>query len=185
MEATLFYVLGGMLVLTALALAAVGLRKPEFPGSRGALALVFLWFAGLVGATTTFAVLNAAQEQRDREAETAAEASTTEATSTAPAAPSAGRATTLKLTAAESQIAYQQTKLDATAGSVTIDFDNPSTLTHDVCIEDPGGSEVGCSDTISQGKTSLSEDLDAGSYTFYCSVDGHRDAGMEGTLTVK
>lgn len=35
------------------------------------------------------------------------------------------------------------------------------------------------------GKQSKKIDLKAGKYTFYCSITGHRAAGMEGTLTVK
>jgi uncharacterized cupredoxin-like copper-binding protein len=54
-----------------------------------------------------------------------------------------------------------------------------------VCITSPSGQEVGCSQTISQGSTSLSENLKPGKYTFFCSVDGHEAAGMKGTLTIK
>src|SRR6266540_2186985 len=81
-------------------------------------------------------------------------------------------------------VAYFTDQLEAKSGNVTIDFDNPSPLTHDVCLEGSSG-EIGCSDMIAQGAASLSEDLKPGKYTFYCSVDGHRAAGMEGTLTVK
>jgi uncharacterized cupredoxin-like copper-binding protein len=39
--------------------------------------------------------------------------------------------------------------------------------------------------TITGSRTSKTIDLKAGTYTFYCSVDGHRQAGMKGTLTVR
>ncbi|MGH2924588.1 MAG: plastocyanin/azurin family copper-binding protein [Solirubrobacterales bacterium] len=80
---------------------------------------------------------------------------------------------------------YQQSSLSGTAGKNTIDFTNQSSLGHDVCVADSGGKEVGCSDVITGGKTTLSVDLKPGTYTYFCSVPGHEDAGMKGTLTVK
>ena len=68
---------------------------------------------------------------------------------------------------------------------MTIEFNNPSSLTHDVVIEDADGNEVASTDMIAGGTTSTDAKLDPGTYTYFCSVDGHRDAGMEGTLTVK
>jgi plastocyanin len=82
-------------------------------------------------------------------------------------------------------LAYTQTSLTANAGSDTIDFNNPASLPHNVTIEDSSGKTVGATDTISGSKTSTTVDLKAGTYTFFCSVDSHRQAGMEGTLTVK
>jgi plastocyanin len=79
---------------------------------------------------------------------------------------------------------FEQTSVEATAGSVTIDFTNDSSLSHDVKIEGNGVSGEG-TDTVTGGSTSATVDLQAGTYTFYCSVDGHRAAGMEGTLVVK
>jgi plastocyanin len=81
--------------------------------------------------------------------------------------------------------AFEQTSLTAQAGKDTIDFDNPAPIAHDVCVEDSSGDELGCSDEVSEGKTSLTVDLQPGTYTYFCSVDGHRAGGMEGTLTVK
>lgn len=83
------------------------------------------------------------------------------------------------------QLAYTETEVTATAGPNTIEFDNPASLGHDVVIEDDGGSEVARTDVITGETTTTDADLEAGTYTFYCSVPGHRDAGMEGTLTVK
>ena len=82
-------------------------------------------------------------------------------------------------------LAYQETSLTAQAGNATIDFDNPAPLGHDVCVEDSSGKQLGCSDVVTDDKSSLTLNLKSGSYTYYCSVDEHRAAGMEGTLTVQ
>jgi plastocyanin len=194
MDETLFYVFGIALVLSALGLSALGLRNESFPPSRIAIAGLIAYFAALVVATTTFAVLNARDDQRKRNAEQAEAAATQPApsgakttgstTTTAGAAPT-GKATTLKLAAEPDAIAYDTKQLSGKAGQVTIDFDNPSAVTHDVCLEGPSGDQIGCSDTIAQSTASLAESLKPGKYTFFCSVDSHRQAGMEGTLTVK
>ena len=87
--------------------------------------------------------------------------------------------------AADGSFAFDQTELSAAAGPATFEFANPASLGHDFCLEQDG-SEVGCTDVISGGDTStLDADLESGEYTYYCSVDGHRDGGMEGTLTVE
>ena len=58
---------------------------------------------------------------------------------------------------------------------------NKSGTPHDIVIDDKGEGEV-----VQNGGTSEFEaDFDAGKYTYYCSVPGHRAAGMEGELTVK
>jgi plastocyanin len=82
-------------------------------------------------------------------------------------------------------LAYTTTEASAKAGKVTIDFNNPQGLTHDVAIESSNGEEVGKTDLIASEETSTAVNLKPGTYTFYCSVPGHREAGMEGTLTVK
>jgi plastocyanin len=197
MDETLFYVFGIALVLSALGLSAVGLRSESFPPNRIAVVALVAYFAALVAATATFAVLNARDAQHKRNAELAEAAATQPAPSgttttgstsgtTTTAAPPAAKATTLKLAAEPNAIAYDTAQLSGKAGQVTIEFDNPSAaISHDVCLEGPSGDQIGCSATISGSSTSLSENLKPGKYTFFCSVDGHRQAGMEGTLTVK
>ena len=94
-----------------------------------------------------------------------------------------GGGSTVKISADPSgALKYEQTDVSATAGSITIDFTNMSSLPHDVTIEGNGAS--GATDEITDSTTSTTVDLDPGTYTFFCSVDGHRAAGMEGTLTV-
>jgi plastocyanin len=96
----------------------------------------------------------------------------------------AGGGSTLKLAADPSAIAFDTTELSAKAGQVTIDFSNPAPLEHDVAIEQDG-KELAVSETITEGETSVSAELQPGTYTFLCTVPGHAEAGMEGTLTVK
>jgi plastocyanin len=94
-----------------------------------------------------------------------------------------GGGSTVKISADPSgALKYEQTDVSATAGSITIDFTNMSSLPHDVTIEGNGAS--GGTDQITDSSTSATVDLEPGTYTFFCSVDGHRAAGMEGTLTV-
>jgi plastocyanin len=99
--------------------------------------------------------------------------------------PAGGSAsTTLNLEASETELAFDTTKLSAKAGKVTIDFKNPAALEHNVVIEQDG-KELAGFEPITEGEESLTAELQPGTYTFFCSVPGHRPAGMEGTLTVE
>jgi plastocyanin len=96
-----------------------------------------------------------------------------------------GGGETVSVSAAEEGLAFQESSLSAAAGTVTFEFENPSGSTpHDFCIEQDG-SEVGCTETITGDSDTLEADLESGEYVFYCSVAGHREAGMEGPLTVE
>jgi len=84
-----------------------------------------------------------------------------------------------------SDLAFNQKSVSAKAGSVTIDFDNVQSLQHDVKVEDSSGQEIGGTDLVSSGTATATVDVQPGTYTFFCSVPGHREAGMQGTMTVK
>jgi plastocyanin len=93
-----------------------------------------------------------------------------------------GGGSTLQLRTASGN-EYDTTSLEASAGEVTIDYTNDSGLPHNVTLEG-GGADGEATDTITEGSASLTADLAAGEYTFFCSVDDHREDGMEGTLVV-
>jgi plastocyanin len=79
------------------------------------------------------------------------------------------------------QLAYVAAKAVGQAGPVTIEMPNKSGIQHDIVIDGLGKGPV-----VSNGVSSFKATLQAGkTYTYYCSVDGHRQAGMHGTLTVK
>jgi plastocyanin len=84
---------------------------------------------------------------------------------------------------ADGSLKFDKTTLTAKAGKVTIDFDNPSSVQHGVEIEGNGVEEK--SEIVTSSKTSVSADLKPGKYEYYCPVPGHKEAGMEGTLTVQ
>jgi plastocyanin len=96
----------------------------------------------------------------------------------------AGGGSALTLTADPSgALAFDTTELSASAGEVTIELVNDSGTPHNVEVEGNGIEEL--SDTITEGSTEISVQLDPGDYVFFCAVPGHREAGMEGTLTVE
>jgi plastocyanin len=121
-------------------------------------------------------------------ASTAAETPTTSSASTSTPAPASegSEGGSVKLAAnPEGQLAYDTKSLSAKSGKVSVDFTNSSSLPHNVTIESSGGEQVGATPTFSGGSKSVSVNLKPGTYKFFCSVPGHRQAGMEGTLTVK
>lgn len=82
-------------------------------------------------------------------------------------------------------LAYTTDEAESKAGNVTVNFTNSSPVPHDVRIEDSGGEDIGGTEVLSEGSESAKVDLKPGEYTYFCSVPGHRQGGMEGTLTVK
>ena len=82
--------------------------------------------------------------------------------------------------------ALAYTFADATAppGRLEITSPNESGVPHNIALEGSGVDEQG--PVVQDGGVSdINVDVQAGEYTFYCSVTGHREAGMEGTLTVE
>jgi len=203
-DATIFYICGGVLAASAVVVSIAGLRFERFPGRMGPL--VALWFVALIGTATTFAILNGQDEQEARASELTAASQEAEEEEASPVsggesagggeaksegggkanseAGAKGPGGTLQLAADPSQIAFDKASLTSKPGKVTIDFENPAPLEHDVAIEQ-NGKEIAVSQTITEGKTSVSADLAPGTYTFLCTVPGHAEAGMEGVLTVR
>jgi plastocyanin len=98
----------------------------------------------------------------------------------------AGTASAVEIEAdPEGSLAFTSDSASAKAGKVTVDFTNSSPVPHDVTIEGKGGETLAQTEVFAEGSESVSANLKPGTYTFYCSVPGHREAGMEGTLTVK
>jgi len=75
---------------------------------------------------------------------------------------------------------------ELTAGDVTIAFQNKSSIPHDVTVTGDGDKKLGATEQITGSSAKLDlKAVKAGKYTFFCSVPGHEQAGMKGTLTVR
>lgn len=194
---TPFYVAGAVLAAWAVVLSAIGLRRESFPTSRGGTTGVVALTGLLMAATLAAGIATASKPHKEAgregvstgpgEAQTPAEGQQGGTPGGKPARPSeTGQASRKLVVSADpgGQLRYQQSALTARAGSVTIDFTNRSPVQHDVTIE-RDGRKVGGTKAIMSSTTSATVKLDPGSYTFYCSVDAHRQAGMQGKLTVQ
>ena len=123
--------------------------------------------------------LAACGDDDDEDTTPSAETATTETT----AGGGGGAGGTVQISTSEG-ISYDETSAETKAGSVTVSYDNQADIPHDVTIEDESGNELGATDLITASTAETTVELQPGTYTFYCSVPGHREQGMEGTLTV-
>jgi plastocyanin len=201
-----FIVAGGILVVWAVLVALLGMRG--FPGGLGgqrvAIAITVVLFAGAV--TSAIADQNKVGERRgteiDKPGEGPESAKPGQPTGGGAQAPSTGggaaapkdegdqkakgKPTALALTADPGGLLkFDKPTLQATAGHVTITMTNPSSVPHNVSLRGNGVDEHG--DTVQgDGKSVVQADLQPGmSYEYYCSIPGHFQGGMKGTLTVK
>jgi plastocyanin len=142
--------------------------------------------AGLAacGSTNTASTAATADSSSQAQSPTATKPTATTGSPVPSSSPAAGPSTSLKLAAdSDGELGYNTKQLTAKAGRVTITMTNMSPTEHNVTLA-RGSTVLGATPTFQGGSKSLTLNLKPGTYSFYCSVPGHRAAGMEGTLTV-
>jgi plastocyanin len=208
MDGNFFFVIGGVLVLAAVVISFVGIRGSEsFPSNRGVLLGVIALFAVIVGTTMAFAIVKSVDEQDKRNDELAKEqpeggqqaGASEEAPQPAspggqPEASSGGNQQPVQqvtgenldvASPADGSLVFQPDGLQAQPGNVEITYDNPSPVPHSIAVATANGNVIAQVEPFTASKQTLAlNNLKPGKYVFYCTVPGHREAGMEGDLTV-
>ena len=168
-----FHVIGALFALWAVILFVVGITRDDFPRSGFQTLAVGVLSVLLATSAIGSGIVTSALDEEE-EGEEAAEP-----------AGKGGGANALRLSADPGgELSFDKQSLEAAAGEVTLEMENPSSVPHNVSLEGDGVDEEG--ETVGEGGRSVvSAELEPGEYAFYCSVAGHREAGMEGTLTVR
>ena len=154
---------------------------PEFPGRglRVFLVTCLLLFVGMMSA-----VIFVARETSEAEAkgtETTTQATSTQATTTSATTTTAATATSVPVSETEFKIALPKNTLSA--GSYAFEVKNDGHIPHDFVVQGNGVDER--TPTIQPGKSAtVNVDLKPGTYDVYCSIPGHKQAGMDVKLTV-
>ena len=118
----------------------------------------------------------------DDETTAASDTTTTEDTTTEAATGGGGGGETVDIS--EVEFAIEPKEVTTKAGEVTFAVSNDGSAPHNLEVEGNGIEEV--SETIDGGqKTDLTVNLEPGEYEMYCAIPGHREQGMEGTVTVQ
>ena len=158
--------------------------RPQFPG-RGLRVFVVTCLLLFVGMMSV--VIFVARETSDAEAggeETTAETTgTTTETSTTQTGTTGTTQAAQNVVAKETEFKIALPKAAVHAGRVTFDVQNDGKIPHDLVVEGNGIEEKTPLLDGGESKT-LSVDLKPGTYDLYCSVPGHKEAGMDLKLTV-
>lgn len=173
-----FYIAGGVLVAWALIVSfGIGMRNPRFPATVAAERTVMGITAVLVLVAVSMAVVTSGGSTSKATAAPVTQAGRE-------AASGSGTSSLKEEADPEGQLRFVTRDLSAKAGAVTIAFANSSPLEHNLTIAQ-GSRVLGATPTFGGGTKTLLLKLAPGTYAFYCSVPGHRAAGMEGKLTVQ
>jgi plastocyanin len=190
MDGNFFFVVGIVLVIAAVGLAFLGIRESDrFPTSRALMVGGIVLFAAVVATTMAFAVVKSNDEQDKRNAELAKEEPQPEASGTTQGTGATGATGATESfdvsSPADGGLVFEPNGLMAKPGNVTITYDNPSPVPHSIAVATSNGNVLGEVQPFTNNKESVQlSNLAPGSYVFYCTVPGHREAGMEGNLTV-
>ena len=198
-EFTAFHAVGIALAVWALVLTALGVTREDFPGKGSGQKIVMAISALLVAAAigTAIATSKSAPKGGEQASSKGGVAPGTGANAgqqpggnagqkPGAAAPPGKTVKTLLISADPSgQLRFDKSSLQASAGGVRITMNNPSPIPHNVSLEGPGGINLHGPTIPKGGSSQVQAQLKPGKYTYYCSVPGHRQAGMQGTLTVK
>ncbi len=161
-------VVGGAFILFALTSSFVlPRRRPDFPGKNGLSVFVLACFVFFFAMLTAVVVFGVESEAKGAEG----------------APVKAGPAHTVSVSETEFKIALPAPKVGP--GKITFAVKNIGKIPHDLAVSGAGGSGTAKTPLIGPGKSAkVTVTLAAGSYTLYCSVPGHRAAGMAAKLTV-
>jgi plastocyanin len=198
-EPTLFYWIGGILAILAVAVSFLGLRDKAFPGSRGAILGTLALFLVLVLGSATYAVVNARDEQEHRESEVAeeqelaqeAEVEELEADETGGEGPDTASSGEQGAAAGEAatEVGMDEYSFDpadavVATGDIVTAVNDGQTV-HNLTVLD-GDEELGATEDVDPGQSGeLEVDFDPGDYEMICTIPGHADLGMDGTFTVE
>ena len=149
---------------------------PQFPGRglRVFLVTCVLLFVGMMAAVIVFG-------RESSEAEAKGPETTTQATTTTGTTTTTSAATSVAVSETEFKITFAKNTL--AAGSYSFEVKNDGKIDHDLVVQGNGVDEK--TPTIAPGKSAtLKVDLKPGTYDVYCSIPGHKQAGMDLKLTV-
>jgi plastocyanin len=148
-------------------------RSTRFPALLAVSAVAALAVAGCGGGSSS--------SSGSTGSKSSAPAKTTKAAGQASASASGGQ--TIHLAADPSKLKFNVSTLKAKAGKVTLVMANPANFSHGVSVDGHGVDKNG--NVVGHGGTStVTVTLKPGTYTFFCPVPGHRQAGMQGKLVV-
>jgi plastocyanin len=155
----------------------------KLPAALLTAAALTLGLAACGGSSSSSSAASSSAAASAPSSTSSAAAATTPSSSAGSAGAAGGR---LSLAADPSgQLKFTQTSLSAKAGKVSIKFTNKAPEAHNLTIQrGTNGPTVAATPTFKGGTQTVSVKLAPGTYTFYCSIPGHRMGGMQGTLTV-
>jgi uncharacterized cupredoxin-like copper-binding protein len=159
--------------------------RPQFPGRglRVFIVTCVLFFVGMMSAVIFIARETSEAEAKGEEPTTTETSRTTTETSATQTPTTGTTQAAQNVVAKETEFKIALPKTAVHAGQVTFDVQNDGKIPHDLVVQGNGVDEKTPLLNAGQSKT-LSVDLKPGTYDLFCSVPGHKEAGMDVKLTV-